>query len=166
MAVIFCMQRDQYKTSFVLVDNVGKEVVIEKDGVYKFPKGNENEKERIFYRGEHVQYQYHGGAEQYHGFLLGPTKDEYECVTIMDEMSGKLLNDIWPCYVELSVRKDRKNQGLLPKLPSEIMKLAKTLKASGQRFKLEDVFHHCSSDSRYHPARDNFLGGENNLFVP
>ena len=79
---------------------------------------------------------------------------------------SKLLNNIWPCYVELSVRKDRKNQGLLPKLPTEIMKLATTCQASGQHFVLEDIFHDCSPDSRYLPVRDNFLGGENNLFVP
>ena len=51
------LQRDQYNSSYIVIDNVGQDVDIEDNGKYKFPKRYENENERTFYRGEHVQYQ-------------------------------------------------------------------------------------------------------------
>ena len=158
-------KRDQYNARYVVIDNVGQDVVIEDNGVYKFPKRHENENERTFYRGEHVQYRQHPLATQYHGFLLGPTKGDFSCITIMDEISGELLSDIWPCNVELSDQKERVDQGLLPKRPSEIMKFAQTCKASQQRFEDEGIFHDCSQELCALPVRDNFLGGENYRFV-
>jgi len=96
-------QRDPLNVRYVEYENLGKDVVIADDGLYKFPKRPEDENERKFYLGEHVQYQQLEGATKYHGYLLGPTKDDFSCVTIMDESTGQLFSNIWPCFVELSV---------------------------------------------------------------